>query len=537
MFKTILKFIFFSIAYFLLTNLCFAQVYNSDFTPIKTINTKGNYNKSEITIQLNDFKENFKTIKLNENDTFYNFVNATDRFVQCNIKASWEDFKTLINITQPNDFVYISLATKMADLGFFDLADLAQKKIKDKDISNISIDAMKRFYYPKKWLNLEDELFLAEIYSNILYNNQSSESINELLKKENLLSKYDYANYLMALGYYKSNMFSKAANYINTAIIQNPQNLNYKKLKAEILANNNKSKEALKIVVFLKKQDLISYEYERKINALEQFILYKTKKQDWEKNYHLGYYYYLENNPSKAVRLLKEALSTQKRTNKAIVYSLMSEVYLSMNEFEKAQDNANKAYKISHNLLKSLITLGDLSLKKSDYKQALKYYKKASLTDKNSYEPLIKQAQTYQKLSNIKKADELYTKVLKNYSNSWEAYYNIALLHQDKQIIYLKKALAINLLFEDGWIELAKIDINKGNYNIAKKYLANAFYIDENDFRYYYYQGLVDKNSDDLAQAKYNLKKCLKLNSDFKEAQTVLTNIINSETIILQDSI
>ena len=519
-------------------DICFAETLNTAFSPIKTINPDGgNYVQSELNIRLDKVQGNSKTINLNENDTFYNFVDATDRFVQCNIRASWEDFSTLINNTKPNDFVYISLANKMADLGLFDLASLAVTKIQDDEIASVSIDTMKRCYYPRRKLKLEDELFLAEIYSNILYNNQSSEATNELLTKENLLSNYDYANYLVALGSYKSNFFSRAAKYINLAIIQNPTNLNYQKLKAEILADDNKPEEALKTVENLKKQDLYSYEYERKISSLEQFILYKTPKYDWEKNYHLGYYYYLENDSSKAIRTLQTALSAKKKAKKGEIYGLMSEIYLSMNEFEKAADTANKAYRINKNIPKALLTLGDLSYKEQNYKQALNYYKNAAAFDKKSYKPLIKEAQVYQKLSNIKKAKEIYTKVLKTHSDSWEAYYNVALLDNDKRSIYLKKSLAVNPLFEDAWIELAKIDIDKGNYDIAQKYLSNAFYIDENDFRYYYYQGLINNNSGDLAQAKYNFKKCLQLNSNFKDAKVALESILNSEAGILQDNI
>lgn len=132
-------------------NACFAATFNSDFAPIKTINPDGGSNvQNELNIQLDKAQGGSKTINLSENDTFYHFVDATDRFVQCNIRASWEDFRTLINNTTPNDFVYISLANKMADLGLFDLANLAVTKIQDNEIAGVSIDAMKRFYYPRK---------------------------------------------------------------------------------------------------------------------------------------------------------------------------------------------------------------------------------------------------------------------------------------------------------------------------------------------------------------------------------------------------
>lgn len=517
-------------------NKCFSQ---DNFSPIKTIIPNAQIQPTnEMVINLDKNQGNTLNISLTKNDSFYNFNTATDKFVECNIRASWEDFRNLIKNSSDNDFMYISYANKMADLGLFDLADFASSKIRDKALGDISTDAMKRFYYPRKKMKLDTELTLAEAYSNILYNNQSSETVNELLKNESALANYDYANYIIALGSYQSNSYSRAAKYINLAILQNPTNLNYQKLKAQILSENNEPAEALKIVENLKKQNLYSYEYERKINSLEQFILYKTTKQQWEKDYHLGYYYYYENDFSKAVRTLQSSLSTKKKATTGTVYGLMSRAYLNMNEFEKAADTAKKSYKINSNNYNALITLGDLSYKDKNYKQALYYYKRAAAEDKKSYTPLVKEAQAYQQLANSKKAAEIYAKVLKTYSDSWEAYYYTALLDKDKekQVIYLKKSLAVNPMFENGWIELARTDIDRGNYEAAQKYLSNAFYIDENDFKYYYYQGLLNVNTGSLEQAKYNFKKCLKLNSNCTEAKKELDKLLEPQNTT-QDNI
>lgn len=519
-------------------NKCFAD---DAFSPLNTTRTDSvNIPSNSFSIDLDRQRAKATVTNVNESESFYHLSEANDKFVECNVRASWEDFKSIINNSFNNDFMYMSFANKMADLGLFDLADLAISKIQDKDLTNISTDAMKRFYYPRKKLKLDTELSLAEAYSNIIYNNQSSEATNDLLKNEQNLANYDYANYLIALGSYKSSFFSRAAKYINLALLQNPNNLNYQKLKAQILVENDEPEEAIKIVENLKKQDLYSYEYEKKINSLEQFILYKTKKAQWEKDYHLAYYYYLENDSSKAIRTLESTLSSRKKgggRKKAEMYALMGKIYFNMYEFEKAADNAKKANKINNNNSDALITLGDLSYRAKNYKQALNYYKQAASSDKKSYLPLVKEAQTYQQLANNRKSEEIYIKVLKTYSDSWEAYYNIALLDKDKRTIYLKKALAINPLFENAWLELAKTDIEKGNYDIAQTYLANALYIDENDFRYYYYQGLINNNAGDFVQAKYNFKKCLKLNSDFDDAKKALENIPNSEPNNPQDSI
>src|SRR5574344_274374 len=471
------------------------------------------------------------SVNLDENDAFYHLVNASDRFVQCNIKASWGDFKNLILSVGQNDFVYLSIAQRMSELGFFDLADLAISKVVDRQIARVSVDEMKSFYYPKKKLKLDDEMFLAEIYSNIMYNDQSGESANELLQNQNLMSTSDYANYLEALASYKSKEYAKAFRYVSFAIIQNPYNLNYLKLKAQILADGQTPTDAVKVVNVLKRQNLASAEYNRQVKSLEQYVLYKIAKCPWEKTYHLGYHYYLENDGSKAIRTLQGAIALSgRKSHQAKVYGLMSEIYLTLNEYEKASDCALRSHKIDSNNVQALMTLGNLSYKGGNYEQALKYYKKASGEDKYAYKPLVGMAKTYQKLKFEDKSREIYTKILKTHSDCYEAYYNVALMNSNNsedELIYLKKAVSINLQYEDAWIELARLQIEREKYQIAQEYLSNAYYIDENDFRYYYYQGKLYKNIGETTKADYNFKKCLKLNPNFNAAQKELSPTIN----------
>lgn len=456
-----------------------------------------------------------------ESEVFSQTSSSFDKFCQCNIRASWEEFNSLVDNSVQNDFVYITLADKMAQIGLFDVANHAISKIKDKDLSELSINAIKKYYFPKRKLKTEDELTLAEAYSNIIYNNQSSEAASELLKNNDLLLTSDYANYIVALGSYKSNFLSRAEKYVNFAVIQNPENLNYQSLQAKIYAQKGDSQRALKIVESLKKQNLYTYEFEKKVNALEQFVMYQLAKNDDEKNYHLGYYYYFEDDNQSAINAMQNAIS-KKRAFNGEVFALMAKIYIDMNEFEKASDAAKKAYRINFHNPNALMVLGDLQYRDKEYDKALNYYKKASSKDKKSNESLIKLAQTYQKLNQEKKAKEIYTKILKTSFDSADAYYNIALMEKDKKEIYLKKALAINPMLESAWIELASMSVSKADYEQAQKYLANAYYIDENDFRYYYYQGLIAKNSGDFIQAQENFRKCFTLNPEFKEVQNEL---------------
>lgn len=170
----------------------------------------------------------------------------------------------------------------------------------------------------------------------------------------------------------------------------------------------------------------------------------------------------------------------------------------------------------------ALTVLGDVAFRNKDYKLAEKYYKKAAGKDK-SHEAAIKLAKTYQMLNNVKKAKDIYSKILRSSSNVCEAYYQMALLEKDREIEYLKKAIAINPDFKDAWIDLARIAIGDSNFDKASLFLSTAKLIDENDFRYYYYFGLVLKNKGLTAEANRNFEKSLNLNPDYSLAKKELS--------------
>ena len=115
---------------------------------------------------------------------------------------------------------------------------------------------------------------------------------------------------------------------------------------------------------------------------------------------------------------------------------------------------------------------------------------------------------------------ELYAKILKNYNNCYVAYYKTALKDKSREIALLKKAIEININFEDAWIDLARVSIERDNISDAKQYLRVANYINENDYRYYYYQGLLAKKQG-LDSSAY-FKKSLILNPEYQPAKEEL---------------
>lgn len=416
------------------------------------------------------------------------FNEAISKFENLNIKISYNDFRKLIDKYKENDFYIMLLANKTTELGFFDLSNIAFSKFKDVEITKLNVENTKKYYFPSQNIEKNDILILAELYSNIVYNDQAKESIDELQNTSKLLQSYDYANYIMALAYYKLNDNSSANLYIKKAIKLNKDNINYKILEAKILSQNKNNKYSKKIIKELNSiNELKIISMQNKINSSEEYINYLCAKKDFDKNYYLGKYYYTEHEYNKSIKVLQNALSKNKKNN-AILYGLISRCYYNLNDFNHAEEFAKKSRKIKPNNEDSLITLGDLEFKNGNYKNSIKYYKEILNNKSTRQEILEKIANSYSKISNN---SSLYNKLIKEYPNSYIANYQVGV--DTTSIGNIKKAIAINILFQDAWIDLARIMIEQGNLDLAENYLTVANYIDNSNYRYYYYQNLLKK--------------------------------------------
>ncbi len=433
---------------------------------------------------------------------FKNSLDSIDKkFGSLNISSAYQDTAEMIMDSEDKDYYLMLLADKATSLGFYDLANRAFSKISDSEIAKIDSENTHKLFYPKYKMSSDEIITLAEAYSNIEHNDRSEEAIKDIQNKIQNIELNDYANYLMALGYNKLEDIENAKKHIQTAISINPHNLNYKILQSQVIANTKKNKKALKIVKETKKYDIGYYPIKQKVDSNEEFIKYKTEKQPWLKDYHLGYYYYLKDDNNKALRILQSAISKNNSRN-AVLYSLMSRIYVKNGDFERANSVATKAYNYNLSNINTLLSLGDIAYENNKYKQALKYYKKAAKSRSSVTEAKLKLADTYAKLNNTKTSNSIYEKVAKTDATAYKAYYQIALNDPEEELAYLKKSVAINPNFKDGWIDLTRVMIENGNLAQAKKYLENAYYIDGNDFRYYYYQSLLLKKTEELNKIK-----------------------------------
>ena len=461
--------------------------------------------KAETTVANMDMviKDNFVKAK---------FASAENRFAQSNVKASYDDFNDLIQRASHDDYVFLVYGMKMAEYGFFDLSDALIAKLDDNGFTSSYVSDIKKFYYPSAMVNPKDVVYLADAYSNIMYNNMAIETTSELLNS-NQASESDYKNYLISLGYYKSNNLPLALKYINNALVENDVNINYLALKAKILADSNKSAQALKVLAKIKKADFKTVDFQRKVKAIEEYVLYRTAKAEALKDYHLAYYYHLQNKSLLATKVLQSAVLHAKQYS-PLVFSLLGRIYYENEEPLKAQEFASRAFREDRNNYLASLTLADVSYDNRKYEDSLKYYKHAKKLTKD-IEPSVGMAKTYLAMEKDKKSKKIYEKLLKKNQFDEDLLVNSLQVFPQKSDYYMPRVASIDISNNDIWLGLANMAIRDKNFNMAATYLNNSYYIDANNFRYYYYLSLVLRAKGDNELAQQSLIRCSRLNSDY----------------------
>ena len=328
----------------LLVLLCFVQTSDVIAVPVQ-LKAETNAVNMEMVV-----KDNFIKAK---------FASAGNRFLQGNVKASHDDYSDLILKISHDDYVFLVYAIKMAEYGFFDLSEDLIKRLDTNLYTQNYVKDIKKYYYPSGMVKTKDILYLADAYASIVYNNLAIETTSELLNSTQA-NESDYKNYLIALGYYKSNNLNQALKYIDNAILQNDINVNYKILKAKILADSNKTKQALKILNEVRKVEFLTVDFQDKVRAIEEYVEYKIAKDEPLKDYHLAYYYHLQEKSLLATKVLQSSILQAKQYTSQI-FGLLGRIYYENDEPLKSQEFAQRAYREDKKNYLALLTLADLS--------------------------------------------------------------------------------------------------------------------------------------------------------------------------------
>lgn len=436
---------------------------------------------------------------------------AKERFEQSNVTASYNLYDKLIDSGKLNDFYYVYLAYKMVNIGFFSLAEKSIKNIDNKNLWEAYTDELTKYYLPKYKHSYEEEMFLANIYTSIQYNNLTRESIFDLMRKDKIIKRSDYADYLAANAFFIEKDYPKAITMINRACSQNSDNVYYQKYKARILTEQEKYNDALSIIQDIENQKLKMVDADNTANlkALKYLILCKNEKNEIKSKMYLARYFYLNNAPDKA---LKELATIQYKSKLPEVSTLMGDIYFYQKDYKKAKNAYETAFMFNKRYPAAFRGLGDISLVQNNFQTARSYYEKAYHYNKKDENLLLNMAITAFAQNDIENAKK-YADAALNISSkdNYKIYYIMAKLKPEKSGQYLEKALYINPLYADIWFDLGDIALSKSDINTAQKYIANGNFLAQGSYKYYYYISQIDDKLNKKQEAEQNMQEAVNL--------------------------
>ncbi len=144
----------------------------------------------------------------------------------------------------------------------------------------------------------------------------------------------------------------------------------------------------------------------------------------------------------------------------------------------------------------------------------MKYYKAAKKLTKDAA-PSVGIAKTYLALEQDKKSKKLYEKLLKKHSSDEDLLIGSLKVFPQRADDYLARIASVDISNNEIWLGLANLAIKDKNYSMAETYLNNSYYIDENNFKYYYYLSVVLRAKGDIEKSNQSLVRCSILNSDY----------------------
>lgn len=435
-----------------------------------------------------DTTQNYATNK----DAIAEFKLACQKFAQSNVKTAYREFNKLIHAYDNNDFLYFNLAYEFSQMGLFSLAQNCIVQIDDRQIWVNQIENLKNCYFPCVTMSLDEEIYLAELYSDINYNNYSEESLDELSKNQKLLKKLDYANYIMALAYYKNNNYSKALTYINKAIGFDNSNLHYLAFKAQILSDDKKYKESLNIVDELLDKNITLIKFNDSLNQLKEFNLAKSTRNKYNSMYYLANYHFLKNDSQKALRELGYLVSKKKKNYKA--YTLMGLIHFKTGNIEKAKENLERSYLINKKYVPTLVGLGNVFYIIKDYSKASIFYKSAIKQDKKCYQGYLGLSVIALENKDIQNASNYIQEASNIKSQHYIVNYIYSKIDKDREEQYLKSTLALNPMFVKGWLNLAKLKFDNNLPELAQDYIYPVKLIAPNNEEYKSFLNTLNEN-------------------------------------------
>lgn len=459
----------------------------------------------------------------NKNNFAKYFLSGDDKFAQANITAAYNDYNKAVAASDDNDFQALLVAYKLANIGFFTLSQHAINQIDDTQLYSAQTDAIKQLFYPEIALSYDEEILLAEMYADIYYNNLSKETTRELSRHSNLLKKSDYANYIMAQAHFEAGEFHKALNSINKALNIKKNSPFYLQYKAKILCEAKDYHQALKILNKIQENGYTLEKFKNNIEIQKEYTLSYATNDTAKAKYHLAKYFYLIGEYNRALKEATTSISAKKKNYEA--YALSGIIQTKIGEYSKAKELLNKSLTINKKYSVAYEALGYLEKLTGTYENALSYFNQAQKYDKNNLTISIELAKLLNLIGNETRAKEICANLILKYPDSSELFYALSEIYPQNQYEYLRQSLSLNAFNNNAWIDFAELSLYQNGLEQAEKYLKAVKVTDKENYKYYYVEGLINKQLGDISAASVSFKKSLKLNPNYTPAQKELNTL------------
>ncbi len=436
------------------------------------------------------------------------FTIAEKHCEQSNVAVAYYEYRNILKDMPKNDFYYMMSAYKLSQIGFFSLAHSAMNKVEDREIWEHHISSIRKYGFPKLSLKTPEEVFFAELLSDIVYNNLTDESLQKLEKSEKVLINSDYASYIRAKAYFAEKKYKRAYGEINKALAKNPEDVNYIKFKAEILSALHKNTEALNTLKLIDKNEIIFVETHKNIDKIKYYILASSSNNELEKKYNLAYYFYLNKDYQRAINELNTLIL--KGENKKSP-ELLGYIYKITGKNEDAQKLYEKCLLKNKKCAFAYKGLGDLLLLKRNYQEALKEYKSAYKYNKNNIETLIALSVTSKELNDEKSALKYLDKAKHINNVNFKVLYLSSKLKNDAGKQFLKSSIRYNPFYPEGWLDMAQDALKLKDIESVEKYVNTAAFITKRNPRYFYYKSLLNTEKGNLETAQKDIERAKEL--------------------------
>lgn len=459
------------------------------------------------------------------------FVEATKKFNQGNVVVAYDEFENLLDNIN-SDYALLIFAKSMYEIGFFSIGTKSLEKIRHKDFLKNITDDLRSCYLPSFAPDKNEEIYLAKAYSSIHFDASAQETAFELNKNESLMEKSDYANYILSQAMNESRQYRQALLYINKASVMNPKNLSYINFKIKILNSLKKNKEALETIEEVEENYPYESIFKNNFMIQKEIILANLAKNEQDRKFHLMMKTFLEGNYHKTIKDCENILSFDKKNYKVI--SLLALAQFITNDRENAKKNYLASYEINKNYPMTLSGLGDVKFCEYDFEGALKYYEKSLSQNQNDQTSALKMALIYKNNSKYAKdLKKLEKKLEKMNPEPFLSYHSIAATiaadNKNLKKEYIRRASAINPLYENGWAAFLNFELANNNLKNAKNFLYMISFSNSTNYMYFYLNALYDIKKGNTNSAIVNLRNCLSLKPDFEDANQKLIKLIPSE--------